>query len=123
MDKVRQEDLQRTAQVALKTFFNIMKAWQIEPYKQKTLLGAKGAHIYERWQQGCAGSLSEDVLIRISYVIGIYRGLGLIFNDRLQADSWINKPNEHFDGLSALEYILDDVDEGLKNVRTLIDII
>ena len=123
MDKDLQQNPQRTAQVALKTFFNIMKAWLIEPYEQKLLLGSQGNHIYEKWHQGDTGSLSEDVLIRISYIIGIYRGLGLIFNDRSQADSWINKPNEHFNGFSALEYILDDVDEGLENVRTLIDII
>lgn len=123
MGKIIQEDPQRTAQVALKTFFNIMKAWQIESYKQKTLLGTKGAHIYEQWQQGYAVSITDDVLIRTSYIIGIYRKLGLTFNDHLQANSWINEPNEHFDGLSTLEYILSDVDEGLNNVHTLIDII
>lgn len=125
MDKALQQDPQRTTQVALITFFNIMKAWHIEPYEQKAILGSQGNDIYEQWQEGSTGSFSEDVLIRISYVIGIYRELGSIFNDRSQADSWINKPNEHFNGFSALEYILDDctttdVDERLCNVRTLI---
>lgn len=125
MNKALQQDPQRTAQVALKTFFNIMKAWHIEPYEQKALLGSQGNDIYEQWQEGSTGSLSEDVLIRISYIISIYKGLSLMFNNRSQADSWINKPNEHFDGFSALEYILSDctttdVDERLCNVRTLI---
>lgn len=39
------------------------------------------------------GALSQDVLTRASFLIGIYKGLHLLFSDPL-ADEWVSLPND-----------------------------
>lgn len=59
--------------------------------------------------------------MRISYIIGIYKGLGLIFNDRSRADEWVNKPTPEFNGQSALDFMLRGTIDRLKQVREFVD--
>lgn len=65
--------------------------------------------------------MNSDVVMRISYIIGIYKGLDLIFNDRNRADEWVNKPNKEFSAQSALDFMLDGNIERLKQVREFVD--
>ena len=54
------------------------------------------------------GPVPADVLERISYILGIYKALHLLFADRAQADGWVRRPNAAlmFGGRSALERML-----------------
>lgn len=98
-----------------------MDAWGVKIKQHQVLLGSPDRNKFEQWQQGNIESMNLDVIIRISYIIGIYKGLGLIFNDRNRADKWINKPNEEFNGQSALESMFGgDIDQ-LKQVREFVD--
>lgn len=86
MDKV-QQDLKKTSQVALNAFFNIMSVWHTNTCSQQALLGGRGTYIYEQWRQGDTVNLKEDELIRISYIVGIYKSLVLIFTEPSQANN------------------------------------
>ena len=121
MDKVLQQDLKKTSQVALNAFFNIMNDWQTNTCSQQALLGVRGTYIYEQWRQSDTVNLTEDELIRISYIVGIYKGLAVIFKEPSQAKGWINKQNDHFGGVSALEYMHSGAIDRLQHVRTLVD--
>lgn len=51
--------------------------------------------------------LPNDVLVRISYVMGIYKALREIFQTEKQANEWPRTPNRDFQNRSALEVMLE----------------
>ena len=53
------------------------------------LLGSPGRSTFYRWKRDLSGQLPHDVLERISYILGIYKALHLIFGNEQQADAWI----------------------------------
>ncbi|MBH0074773.1 DUF2384 domain-containing protein [Pseudoalteromonas sp. SWYJ118] len=110
-----------TAKIALKTYFNIMKEWDVNESKQRILLGRPDEFTFERWKRGSVTTLTSDVLERISYVLGIYKNLGILFPERTQANEWLNKPNEAFNGSTALNCMLLGTIENLREVRYYLD--
>jgi uncharacterized protein (DUF2384 family) len=69
-----------------------------------------------------AGTLRQDELTRISYVVGIYKALHILLPDEL-ADKWVNQPNDNFlfSGQTPLDYIVRAGIPGLQQVRSLVD--
>lgn len=120
-NKVLAQNPSKTAQVALKVFFNIMKEWSIKNQDQMTLLGKPRSTTFYNWKKGQAASLSVDTMERISYIMGIYKALGILFPTREQADAWINKPNSHFNNESALAYMLKGSMMHLYDLRRYLD--
>lgn len=110
-----------TAQIALKVFFNIMNEWSVKNQDQITLLGKPGSTTFYNWKKGQASSLSVDTMERISYIMGIYKALGILFPTREQADAWIKKPNNHFNSESALTYMLKGSIVHLNDMRRYLD--
>ena len=111
----------KKAKVALSVFFNIMDAWRVKGKDQITLLGSPSESTFYKWKKGNVSSLSSDTLERISYVMGIYKGLGILFPTREQADAWPNKRNRDFNGLTAMEYMLKGSMINLWDVRRYVD--
>lgn len=119
--KVLAQNPSKTAQVALKVFFNIMNEWNVKNQDQITLLGKPGSTTFYNWKKGQASSLSVDTMERISYIMGIYKALGILFPTREQADAWIKKPNSHFNNESALAYMLKGSMVHLNDMRRYVD--
>jgi hypothetical protein len=114
-------DAKKVASVALKTFFNIMDAWGVKNDKQMTLLGRPSDSTFFNWKKGKVSALPHDTLERISYVLGIYKALGVLFPTRKQADAWVNKDNQAFEGASALEYMAKGSMVQLIHIRRYLD--
>jgi hypothetical protein len=114
-------DSRKVAQVALKAFFNITEAWGVKNKDQQTLLGEPAESTFYKWKSGNATSLSRDTLERVSYLIGIYKALGLLFPSRQQADAWVNKPNGAYNGKCALDIMLQGSIVNLSDVRRYLD--
>jgi len=66
-------------------------------------------------------NLNRDVLERISYVLGIRKALMILFQNKEQADAWINKPNGDFGDESALDAMLGGSITDLARVRQYLD--
>lgn len=115
------QDPSKTASVALKTFFNIMEKWGAKNEQQIILLGQPSSGTFYNWKRGKVASLPVDTLERISYVMGIYKALGVLFPTRAQADAWPTKPNQAFDGQSALEYMCKGSMVHLIHLRRYLD--
>ena len=108
---------------ALRAFFNIASAWNLNAKQQRTLLGNPPSSTFFKWKRDMGGSVSRDVLERISYVLGIYKALQILFPDTERADAWISKPNAAplFGGHSALDLMLAGNVSDLYAVRQYLD--
>jgi hypothetical protein len=76
-----------------------------------------------KWKRDMGGNVSRDVLERISYVLGIYKALQILFPDAERADAWISSPNAAplFGGHSALDRMLAGNVSDLYAVRQYLD--
>ena len=108
---------------ALRTFFNIAKAWGLSASEEQRLLGVQRSTVYA-WRSGdFPARLDADTLERLSYVFGIYSALQVLFPVADRADAWIRKPNTAplFGGDSALARMLGGKVADLFEVRHYLD--
>jgi hypothetical protein len=108
---------------ALRTFFNIAEKWGLTTDQERRLLGSPARSTYFRWKRDRNGPVPHDVIERISYVIGIYKALQILFTDAAQADAWVKRPNAAslFAGDSALDRMLAGQVSDLFVVRQYLD--
>ncbi|MFN7098070.1 MAG: antitoxin Xre-like helix-turn-helix domain-containing protein [Gammaproteobacteria bacterium] len=111
------------ARAALSAFFNIAEKWQLTREEEQVLLGDPARSTFFKWRKDKNGSLTHDVLERISYVMGIYKALRILLPDEQAANAWIKKPNYTypFNGQTALEKMLAGNVVDLADVRRYLD--
>lgn len=109
--------------VALKSFFLIMEGWGVTSEEAMILLGGVSRTTYFRYKALPEITLGVDTLDRISYIMGIYKGLRMLFNEPDRANQWIKRPNtaSPFHGKSALEWMLQGHLTNLAETRRYID--
>ncbi len=111
------------AQAALRTFWRLSDAWQLDASEQATLLGVGRTTLYQ-WKKGVVnGALDRHVLERLSYLFGIYAALQILLPAGERADEWVRKPNTAplFGGHSALARMLGGQVADLFVVRDYLD--
>lgn len=116
-------DSPAAAGAALRTFFNIAKAWKLSAAEEQRLLGVQRSTVYA-WRSGdFPVRLDADTLERLSYVFGIYSALQVLFGIPERANAWIRKPNDAplFSGQSALARMLGGQVADLFQVRQYLD--
>lgn len=106
---------------ALLTFFNIADAWHLSEGEQMAILGLDSRSTLQNWKRGEVAALSKDALERISYVMGIYKGLQILVPQT--ADEWVRKPSKAklFAGGSALDRMVSGNVSDLYVVRQYVD--
>ncbi|MEO5829713.1 MAG: MbcA/ParS/Xre antitoxin family protein [Rhodanobacter sp.] len=117
------EPAETLAAPALGAFFRLAEYWNLRIADQRKLLGDPPESTYYKWKRQQDGALSRDTLERISYLLGIWKSLQILFPDRSQADAWLRKPNAAalFGGHSALERMLSGNVADLFVVRQYLD--
>lgn len=106
---------------AMRAFFRIAEAWNLDNEQARTLLGQPSRSTYFKWKKGELGPVPHDTVRRLSYVLGIYKALQVVFVDPHQADAWVHKPNAAFGGQSALHRMLGGDVTDLAAVRSYLD--
>lgn len=108
---------------ALRTFFNLAKAWELSEHEQMKLLGLNSRSTLHAWKSGRVTKISRDTLERISYVLGIFKAINILLPDPARADEWLRLPNEAplFGGRSALERMTSGNVGDLFLVRQYLD--
>lgn len=108
---------------ALRTFFRLADQWKLRITEQRKLLGDPPESTFYKWKRQQAGTLGRDTIERISYLLGIWKSLQILFPDPAQADAWLHKPNQAplFGGHSALERMLSGNVADLYVVRQYLD--
>jgi uncharacterized protein (DUF2384 family) len=124
-DLSRFEERRRLSAAALKALFNIVDHWKIRDEDARELLGgiSNGAYYQHKKNPRAPGkSLDQDKLLRISYLIGIFKSLNILYSQRL-ADQWMQLPNSNpiFGGRTPLDYILRGGGPAMDTVRRLLD--
>ena len=112
---------------ALRTFFRIAQLWELTAAEQMRLLGDPPRSTFYKWREasvaGQSPRIPRDVLERLSYLLGIWKALQILFPDAARADAWVRRPNEAplFGGRTALERMLSGNVADLYVVRRYLD--
>lgn len=109
-------DLDPMVNVGLRAFFNIAHLWKLTLEQEATLLGLPNQEILtSQRDEAYLSQIGPQTIMRISYVLGIYKQLNTLLPTPVNADSWLSEPNSEalFNGNSALDYLLKDPDKHL----------
>jgi uncharacterized protein (DUF2384 family) len=105
---------------ALQVFFGLSARWSLTGRQERILLGDPPLSTYCRWKRSKRGRLTVSTLERISHLAAIARALSKLLPPK-QADAWMAKPNEAFDGRSALAVMIETGIPGLLTVRRYLE--
>ena len=83
IDFASREERKRLSPSALKAFFNIVDRWRVRDEDARQLLGGVSNGPYYEMKQNPDGRVLEaDRLLRISYLIGIFKALNILHCER-----------------------------------------
>lgn len=113
---------ERLTPAALKGFYRLITAWHIRDEEARELLGGVSSSAFYEWKKTHPRALDVDRITRVSYLIGIYKALHILYGDEL-ADRWIAMPNTNviFNGRTPLAYMLGGGIPAMQTVRRLLD--
>lgn len=110
------------AAAGLTAFFSIAEEWGLSTEQQQILLGSPGRSTYFQWKRNKRGNLSRDTMDRLSYLLGIYKGLNILFSAN-HVQQWLFNTNDNpmFNQQSPLDYMLTGSLVALADVRRYLD--
>jgi hypothetical protein len=113
---------ERLSSSALKGFFQLASSWQLRDDDARELLGGVSSSAFYEWKKNPARVLEVDRITRISYLLGIYKALHILYGDKL-ADEWVHLPNSNpvFNGRAPLAFMLGGGLLAMQTVRRLLD--
>lgn len=123
VDLANPGERERLSPGALKGFFNVMARWGVRDEDARALLGGISNGRFYEWKREPAGrTLDADLLTRISYIVGIYKALHILYGAQL-ADQWVQLPNRNriFGGATPLAYMDKGGIGAMQTVRRLLD--
>lgn len=113
---------ERLSASALKGFFRLVGAWKLRDEDARELLGGLSSSAFYEWKKNPQRVLEVDRITRISYLIGIYKALHILYGDKL-ADEWVALTNKNaiFAGQTPLAYMQEGGLLAMQTVRRLLD--
>jgi hypothetical protein len=123
VDLASREERARLSPSALKAFFNIVERWHVRDEDARRLLGGVTNGPYYDMKKAPEGRmLDADKLLRISYLVGIFKALNILHGQTL-ADEWVRLANTNriFGGMTPLAYMMKGGVPAMQTVRRLLD--
>ena len=122
VDLSDQAERERLSSDAVRAFLNIMAHWKIRDEDARRLLGGMSNGAYYALKKGGDRILGEDRLRRISYLVGIFKALNILYSEDL-ADRWMRLPNRNriFGGMTPHEYLMQGGLPAFATLRKLLD--
>lgn len=116
-------DRQKLSAPAVRLFMNVADLWGLKVDDRRAILGDISAATYHNWRAGKVGALTRDQLERISLVLGILKGLRLVFSSDEYGMRWLKSKNTDFEfaGRSPLEHMTSGGINDLYTVRKYLD--
>lgn len=108
---------------AMRAFKAIAAAWDLSNAEQDSLLGVAGGNEPGETEGQHEPEVDAEILLRISYILGIYGALHVLFPNAPQAAAWLRASNAGplFAGRSALEKMTSGTMGDLKLVRQYLE--
>lgn len=105
--------------VIWKALNNLVHRFDLKEKEARTLMGEMPRSTYTTGKS----KLNRDQKERVSYLLGIYKALRILFADSEQAMSWINRKNNlsPFNGMTPKQYMLEGSLVRLADVRNFLD--
>jgi hypothetical protein len=113
----------RLTSAAVDGVIRLAEIWHLTGAEICALLGDVSARTWFRMKKGTwSGALSQDTLTRISALVGIFKGLRLLFSAPL-CDEWVNLPNKGplYAGRRPLEAMIEGGIPKMLEVRRHLD--
>jgi len=123
VDLASKAERERLSPSALKAFFNMMDRWGVRDEDARQLLGGvTNGPYYAMKKHPETRVLDADKLLRISYLVGIFKALNILHGQPL-ADAWVRLPNTNriFGGQAPLAYMIKGGAPAMQTVRRLLD--
>ena len=122
VDLNAREERERLSKSALKGFFKLAAAWQLRDEDARELLGGLSSSSYYEWKKNPDRVLEVDRITRISYLIGVYKALHILYGDKL-ADEWVSLANSNpiFGGRTPLSQMMAGGLLAMQTTRKLLD--
>jgi Protein of unknown function (DUF2384) len=113
---------ERLSRAGLKAFFVIMTRWRVRDDDARALLGGVSNGPFYEMKRDPDRVLEVDRLTRVSYLIGIFKALGILYSEKL-ADAWIQLPNRNpmFGGATPLAFMAHGGLPAMQSVRRLLE--
>lgn len=121
-DFSRDADRARLSKVALKAYRRLVEQWGLTGHQAAALLDVS-ASTWDRLKQDEKGkALSQDQMTRISALVGVFKGLHLLFADDM-ADRWPGLGNKAplFARMSPIESMIRGGIPQMLEVRRYVD--
>lgn len=109
--------------VALKGFFSICREWGCNQDEMMQMLGCVSQSTLADYQSLPYVQLPQDTLERISYILGIYKSLRVMYPTAERANRRVRLRTSEapFDGMSALDFMAQGSIEHLREARRYFD--
>jgi hypothetical protein len=122
VDLSSKAERERLSRSALRAFFNITEKWQVRDEDARLLLGGISNGPFYEMKKNPDKVLDADKLTRISYLVGIFKALNILYSEKL-ADAWIQLPNANriFGGQTPLAFMIRGGIGAMEIVRRLLD--
>ena len=106
-------------EVVWNSLTNIVNRFDFKESEARILMGDMPRSTYTSHR----AKLNRDQKERVSYLLGIYKSLRILFDDEVQARTWINRTNTlpPFNGVTPKEYMLEGGLVRLAEVRKFLD--
>jgi len=122
LDLSARAERERLSPSAIKAFLNIMEKWGVRDEDARTLLGGISNGRFYEIKKKPDRTLDADTLTRISYLVGIFKALNILYSEKL-ADAWVRRANTNriFGGETPLAYMMKGGLPAMQIVRRLVD--
>ena len=106
---------------ATRAFFRAADLWGLTNDECRTLLGRPARATYFQWKRGETKNLPYDTVRRVSWILGTYKALQILFPLPERADAWLKRENALFGGQRPLDRMLAGDVTDLAFVRRTLD--
>ncbi|MBA3812838.1 MAG: DUF2384 domain-containing protein [Caulobacteraceae bacterium] len=113
----------RLTPAAVDGVVRLVEIWRLTSAEACALLGDVSERTWFRMKKGAwSGALSQDTLTRVSALVGIFKGLRLVFSEPL-SDEWVRAPNTGplYGGRRPLDAMVEGGIPKMLEVRRHID--
>jgi hypothetical protein len=113
---------ERLSPCAIRAFLDVMEKWGVQDKDARALLGGRSDGRYDEMKRKPERTLDADTLTRISYLVGIFKALNILYSEQL-ADTWVQRQNTNhiFGGETPLAYMMKGGPAAMQVVRRLLD--